>query len=184
MEANERSIQRLIDGELQSAEAQAVQRMLEQNAVLKQQFEAEQAFDELLLNAAQYVDDDGQHQRIQSIMEAVPHSAPLRKASFSIAQLAFVAILVVAIVGSYALAGSSNIGDIIPVSLITISSLVLGSLLLFMARPLQRLVRGGKAASNLSARFLRQRLSVGQADVLAYRCAGIAIILGGAYLML
>ena len=79
MEANERSIQRLIDGELQSAEAQAVQRMLEHDTALKEQYEADQAFDELLYSAALYADDDTQHQRIQHIMNVVPNSAPLRK---------------------------------------------------------------------------------------------------------
>ena len=111
----------------------------------------------------------------------MPHCA---KASFSVAQISFIAVLVLAIVCSYGLAGSSNLGDIIPVSLVTIASIVIGSVLLFMARPLHHLTRGGEQVKNLSARFMRQRLSVGQADVLAYRCAGIAIILGGAYLML
>ena len=174
----ERSIQRLIDGELQREEAQAVQSMLDNDSALKQVYAEDHAFDELLKDYALISDDDKQHQRIDAIMHAVPLSAPQRKPSFSIAQIAFAAILMIAIMCSYGLAGNSDIGDVIPMSLITISSLIIGCLLIFMSRPLHRVQR------SLSAKFLSQRLNVGQADVLVYRCAGIAIILGASYLFL
>ncbi len=177
MYVEDQTLQRFIDGELSSAEAQAVQSMLDNDENLQRRHAAEQEFDELLYIGAKWEDDCKQHEQIATIMAALPAAAPARKATFSMAQIAVAAVLMIAIACSYGFAGSSSIGDIVPISLITICSVIIGSLLIFMARPLRRV------EASLAARFLSWRLNVGQADVVMHRCAGIAIILGGAYLM-
>lgn len=177
MQIHDQTLQRYLDGELSSAEAQAVRTMLENKPELRQQFSREQAFDELLFNSANYRDDNEQHEQIASIMEALPAQAPQRKPSFSLAQMIFAALIVVSIGLSYGYAGNSNLESIVPISLITITSIVIGFLLVFMARPIRRI------EASLAARFLSWRLNVGQADVVMHRAAGIAIILGGAYLL-
>jgi hypothetical protein len=178
MHIHEQTIQRYLDGELSSAEAQAVQAMLDAQPGLKKQFVRAQAFDELLYQSASYRDDSQQHEQIASIMDSLPAAAPQRKPSFSLAQMVFAACLVICIGLSYGYAGSSDLETIVPISIITIVSLVIGFLLVFMARPLR------KVEASIAARFLNWRLNVGQADVIMHRAAGIAIILGGAYLMI
>ena len=177
MHAQDLTLQRYLDGELKSAEAQAVKAMLDNKPSLRETYEQEHAFDELLYDVSNYTSDDEQHLAIANIMGALPSSAPARKATFSIAQIACASVLIILIACTYGLAGNSDISSIIPMSVITFGSLIIGSLLIFMARPLRRM------RASITARLLDQRFNIGQADVLVYRCAGLAIILGGAYLM-
>ncbi|NRA38821.1 MAG: hypothetical protein HRU15_11820 [Planctomycetes bacterium] len=58
----------------------------------------------------------------------------------------------------------------------TICSIIVGMILIFLAKPIRRL------EASITGRILHRRLHTAKADVFIYRCAGIAILFGGAYL--
>lgn len=177
MDAHTRLLQRYVDGELGADEAAAARHLIAGNAAARDEIGRLEHLHARLERLAQLeaVAVDANHEAVSAICRRLPATAPQRQRRLPAYQL-LTAVAAVAVIGlAYGLAGHRR--DLLPLSVMAVISLVIGLILIVMAGPL---LRGDGGAL---ARLLRRPVTVGTADVWTCRAIGLAIVIGGIYLV-
>lgn len=170
-------IQRYVDGCCDRAEAAVVEAWLAAgDPQVRQRIEAAQRLHRLLLAESRQAPGLDREDLAQRIIAAVPLTPPVRSPRIGVGQI-LAAALVVACVGLVAgLASQDPFRRLLDLALIAWCAMGLGFAILVLARPLRRL------ENCVMSRLLRRQIALNSADVLVYRVAGLAVVIGGLYL--
>ena len=174
MDAQQQLIQRYLDGACDAAEAATAQKLLESKPELRQQEELHSDLAGLWQARQATLRPSDQDELAESIMNALPKQAPEAEPMLSIANMAMLFIMLSIIGLTFNLVGT--FGDLLNLSLIAALSCGVGIILTALARPLRQ------AEASLFDRLLSKRVSISQMDVITYRVAGIALVIGAAWL--
>lgn len=177
MDDRHRLLQRSIDGELGAAENAALQHLLAADAAARDAGRQLERLDQALRARASLLvaDTSTNDERVALIAARLPAAAPQKQQQLRLVDLAFAVIALTAVALFYGLVGTLR--DLLPLTAMAIGSLVAGALLVLMAGPLRAV------ETSFISRVLNKRLNIGSGDLLVYRVTGIAIVLGGIWLL-
>ncbi|MBA3684829.1 MAG: hypothetical protein H0W72_06260 [Planctomycetes bacterium] len=175
MHDTDRLLQRYVDGELGADQAAAVGHLVAADAGAAARLRRFEGADRLLAEHADGLPSTDADEFLRSIMRGVPQQPPKRHASVRLGDV----LLASSLVATFALlAGlSRTCADLVPLTLVALVSMIVGLVLVAAAKPL---IQGERA---LLGRILGKRVGVGEGGVLAYRVAGVAIVLGGIWMV-
>ncbi len=175
MDDTDRILQRYVDGELDADKAAAVAHLAAANAGAAVRLRLLETADRLLSEHAATLPVSDPHALLGSAMARLPAGAPQRRSHVRVGDMAF-ASTIIATVG--VLAGvSRRMSDVLPLTLLALVSMAVGTALILGAGPLLR------GEHPLLSRVLGKRIEVADGGVLLYRLTGIAIVLGGIWMV-
>jgi anti-sigma factor RsiW len=177
MHDRDRTLQRSIDGELGAAENAAVQHLLAADSAARDHARSLERLDRLLRTRATALarGHEAHDQVVSGIVRRMPSGAPERQKQLRLLDLVFAGGALTAVVLFYGLVGSLR--DLLPLTAMAVASFIAGLVLIVMARPLRKVETG------FITRVLRKRVNLGSGDLLVYRVTGIAIVIGGIWLL-
>jgi predicted anti-sigma-YlaC factor YlaD len=175
--SDEHLLQRYHDGELGRADAAAIERLLAERPELRELSRRVDRLDGLMRERAAQANGRASDptRLIAAMMERLPQRPPQKHLHLSMAHLALGALAVAVIGLGYAVAGIMR--DLVPVGAVAVAGALIGLTLVLAARPLMAF------EASLFARLMRQRLSVGDGEVLVCRVLGVALIIGGIHVI-
>jgi anti-sigma factor RsiW len=168
MHESHRQLQRYLDGELDIESARSIEALLATDEALRRQASRLERLEGDFRSVGRQGREPEEH--LGAILARLPAGRPIRQGGYRLVELVTAASLMISIWMVYAI--MAQLPGLMPLSMVMMGSLVVGALFMLLAEPLRY------AEVGLLSRLLRQRLSVGQADVLVVRAAGLAIILG------
>lgn len=178
MDARERLVQRYVDGVCNRAEAAAVESMTAQDPALAGRLSALRRLDGLMQARTRCLPvPRDREDLIAAIVDALPSQSPARQTSLAVGQIVGVAAAVAFVAVAAGLARSSPLRQLLDLTLVSSLAIILGLVFVLLARPLR------DAEGQIFGRLLRRRVRLNAADVVATRVVGIAVILGGLYVM-
>lgn len=179
MKANDRLVQRELDGALPRAEAAAVGRMVAGDARLGRGAEALRGLDadlKRLVSVERTADRADLQERIVS---ALPAGLPTRQVRIRPIDLVYALSAVVLVALGYGLLGAAvhTLLEQTVVLVWIVAFGLVGGMGLLLAPGLMRALE-----SNTIGRLISRPVALGAADVLAYRAAGAALVVGAVWL--
>ncbi|MBA3709505.1 MAG: hypothetical protein H0W83_11885 [Planctomycetes bacterium] len=167
--------QRLLDGELKAGEASAIERAILDQPELAAQHQALSGLHELMSVAARPLDPQHHHALLARITERLPEHRPAAYASLTAMDIIYTAMVLVSIGLGYGMVGTLMRGSFMVVAFAVVSVIV-GCAMVILGGMLRR------AESGIMSHILRKQVTVGPADALIYRAAGVGLAIGGIWL--
>ncbi len=179
MQANDRLVQRELDGALPRAEAAAVERMIAGDAQLNRGAESLRGLDADLKRMAA-VERTADRAEFQArIVAALPEGAPARQVRVRPIDLVYATSAVVLVALTYGLLGAAvhTLLEQAVVLVWIVAIGLIGGMAMLLAPGLLRALE-----SNTVGRLFGRPVAIGSADVLVYRAAGAALVVGAVWL--